>query len=512
MKKTSPLLAGLFACLLSPMVHANDRDTVLILDASGSMWAQLPEGRSRIEVARDVLSEFMISRDSAAPLGVVAYGHNRRGDCTDIQTISPVQRQNGAALSAQLRTLMPRGKTPLADALRRAAGEIRPDAKSANIILLTDGLETCGGDPCAVAAEIAAKGINIRAHIVGFGLTEGEISQIACVAETTGGLVLAPQNGQDLADALIRTAEPVLRDAETPGAAALNLTITGDSAGFPKAVTFTAQNMETDQEQTLGELDFATASALAVDLTAGEWTLRADAGDLGRGELTVTILAGDNRTIYIPFQGLLPNLILDQIGPYRAGASGIFPARITREGLAVGGADFVLTLLPLDATSLNDRRITWSMQSATFGPRVARLNLPAETGQYRVAYHRYGETNLAAALVTHVITVVDRPEVQIAAPAAITPAAPVPIQITGGGAHADRVEIWRDGALYSWDQSAYLEETFDNAYGPAKVLLAPSEPGNYEIVYVFSEIDGPEAIAARLPLRVGIGASPEETQ
>lgn len=103
--------------------------------------------------------------------------------------------QDGAALGQRLRALMPRGKTPLADALRRAAAEIPATAEEADIVLVTDGLETCGGDPCAVAAELAAEGVPIRAHVVGFGLTEGEVRQIACVAENTGGLVLAPQSG-----------------------------------------------------------------------------------------------------------------------------------------------------------------------------------------------------------------------------------------------------------------------------------------------------------------------------
>lgn len=150
-----------------------DRATILVLDASGSMWAQLPEGRSRIEVARDVLSDFLTTRDAALPLGVIAYGHNRKGDCADIEVVAPVGAQEGAALAQRLRGLMPQGKTPLADALRMAGGAIPRTAEEADIVLITDGLESCGGDPCAVAADLRAQGIPVRAHVVGFGLTEG---------------------------------------------------------------------------------------------------------------------------------------------------------------------------------------------------------------------------------------------------------------------------------------------------------------------------------------------------
>jgi hypothetical protein len=118
------LLSLLYSTLALEAQERSDSATILVLDASGSMWAQLPEGRSRIEVARDVLDDFLSARDPAAPLGMIAYGHNRKGDCSDIETIAPTGPQDGRALGQRLRTLMPRGKTPLADALRRAAAEI----------------------------------------------------------------------------------------------------------------------------------------------------------------------------------------------------------------------------------------------------------------------------------------------------------------------------------------------------------------------------------------------------
>ena len=53
---------------------------------------------------------------------------------------------------------------------------IPPTAESADIILVTDGLETCDADPCALAAQLAQEGIAIRAHVVGFGLTSQDIN------------------------------------------------------------------------------------------------------------------------------------------------------------------------------------------------------------------------------------------------------------------------------------------------------------------------------------------------
>lgn len=190
---------------------APDKAAVLILDASGSMWGQLDGGITKIEVARDVMGQFFSTRDAAIPLGVIAYGHNRRGDCADIEVIAQTGMQDAASLSQRLNRINPRGMTPISESLRIAAGQIPPTAEEADIILVTDGLETCNADPCAVASQLANEGIKIRAHVVGFGLTEQEADALACVPDQTGGQLLRPQSGAELTDALnqIAAAEPI---------------------------------------------------------------------------------------------------------------------------------------------------------------------------------------------------------------------------------------------------------------------------------------------------------------
>ena len=198
---------------LSPPALAqggNGKAAVLIFDASGSMWGQLPGGATKIEVARDVMGQFFATRDAAIPLGVIAYGHNRRGDCADIEVIASTGVQDAAALSQRLNGINPRGMTPITESLRLAARQIPPTAEEADIILVTDGLETCDADPCAVAAQLANEGITIRAHVVGFGLTEQEAQALSCVPDQTGGQLLRPQTGAELTAALnqIAAAEP----------------------------------------------------------------------------------------------------------------------------------------------------------------------------------------------------------------------------------------------------------------------------------------------------------------
>ncbi|WP_366656886.1 hypothetical protein [Fodinicurvata sp. EGI_FJ10296] len=189
----------------------------MVFDASGSMWAQMEDGRSRIEIAREVIAEFAETRDASVPIGVVAYGHNRRGDCGDIQTLLPIGEYGGGEFSDTLNALNPRGMTPLTDSLAMARDMIPPTAEAADLVLVTDGLENCDGDPCALARDIAAEGIDIRAHIVGFALSHDETATLNCVPEETGGQLFTTNSGSELSAALtqISEAQPAL-PAEIP--------------------------------------------------------------------------------------------------------------------------------------------------------------------------------------------------------------------------------------------------------------------------------------------------------
>ncbi|MCC5968552.1 MAG: VWA domain-containing protein, partial [Pararhodobacter sp.] len=210
----APLAVALSA--LSAPALASDTAAIMVFDASGSMWNRIEGDITRIEVARDVMEEFFSNRDAATPISVIAYGHTRRGDCGDIEVIAPLGLHDAADLTQRIRRLNPQGMTPLTDSLILARQQIPPTAESADIILVTDGLETCGGDPCAAAADIAAEGISIRAHVVAFGMTEEQTNTLACIPEQTGGMLFNTNSGAELAEAMtaVETREPVEPEPE----------------------------------------------------------------------------------------------------------------------------------------------------------------------------------------------------------------------------------------------------------------------------------------------------------
>lgn len=178
-----------------------DAQTILVLDASGSMWGQL-DGRHKIEIARDVISETVNDWDEDTEIGLMAYGHNREGDCSDIELLVPPGRLDKEAFAAQASRLNPKGKTPLTAAVRQAANVLGHDQRKATVILISDGKETCDLDPCAVGAALEETGVDFTAHIIGFDVPKEDTVGMRCLAEATGGLYLDAENAGDLSDAL----------------------------------------------------------------------------------------------------------------------------------------------------------------------------------------------------------------------------------------------------------------------------------------------------------------------
>lgn len=204
-KPASRLLpsAALIAALSAPAAAQERPDMIVVFDGSGSMWGQVA-GRSKLELAREALSTVVSEVPGDSNIGMMLYGHRVRGQCSDIEMAVPVgpARQAVPAILARAQALNPRGMTPLVDSVLQAAQSLRHTERAATVVLLTDGIETCGGDPCALGRMLAEQGIDFTAHVVGFDLSLDEQRQVACLAHETGGMFLAANNAQELVAAL----------------------------------------------------------------------------------------------------------------------------------------------------------------------------------------------------------------------------------------------------------------------------------------------------------------------
>ena len=181
---------------------------MIIMDSSGSMWGQI-NGESKRDIARAALRQMLPQLPLTSDIGLMAYGHRRKGDCGDIEMLSQPKAQNAEALADKVDELRPMGKTPLTAAVRQAADILKIEENKSTIILITDGIETCSADPCATGAELEASGVDFTTHVVGFGLTEQEGRQVACLAAETGGKYFEAANAVELGEALEQVAEVV---------------------------------------------------------------------------------------------------------------------------------------------------------------------------------------------------------------------------------------------------------------------------------------------------------------
>ena len=160
---------------------------LFIFDASQSMYAQW-DGNSRMEIAKELLSNMLDSLDNKENLqvGLRCYGHQKPSppqDCRDTKLEVPFGNNTIPAIKKRLKTLRPKGTTPIAKALESGAldfPEITSNSRNI-VILITDGIEECGGDPCAVSRLYQEKKIILKPFVIGIGLSEEYKKNFECV-------------------------------------------------------------------------------------------------------------------------------------------------------------------------------------------------------------------------------------------------------------------------------------------------------------------------------------------
>jgi len=222
------LIAGFMAIIvLSLPAMAADR-AIIILDASGSMWAQI-NGKARIDIARETLKDVLAGVPDTLELGFMAYGHRSKGDCNDIETLVQPAAGTADAIAAAAAQLNPKGKTPLSASVKMAAEELKYTEDKATVILITDGLETCDADPCALATSLARAGVDFKVDVVGLALSKKEADQVRCIADNTNGQYLQADDEDGLKNALTNVVsevtqapsseEPASSSSEEPAAA-----------------------------------------------------------------------------------------------------------------------------------------------------------------------------------------------------------------------------------------------------------------------------------------------------
>lgn len=321
--------------------RADDR-AIIVLDASGSMWGQI-DGKPKLEIARQTLRTVLQSVPADLELGLMAYGHRQKGSCEDIELVVPPAKGTAAAITTAADQMKFLGKTPLSAAVKKAAEDLKFTEEKATVILITDGLETCAADPCALGKELEQSGVDFTAHVVGFGLTAEEGKQVACLAENTGGKYVEASDASQLEEALKTTVAEAVKPAPEPEPAPA-------PAPEPAKVEFnivpTASLNEGGEQLTTNDLAYSVARAKS-DGTAGdyvrteygEWKGNLEPGDYvitakidtAAVEQKVSVEAGKTATPHftlnagrlniraVPFEGAEPDRDAQIIAQYPGG-------------------------------------------------------------------------------------------------------------------------------------------------------------------------------------------------
>lgn len=204
---------GLLVAGLSPMpalgdsCNTADRSVLLILDASGSMNAKLPNGETRIAVAQRAIKGVAGFVPAQAQLSLRMYGAQsakKQKNCEDTHLAVPfgTASVSGGAITTTVDGAKAQGYTPIAYSLGQAATDFPADAKERVIVLVSDGKETCQGDPVVAAKALAAKGITV--HAVGFVVDTAARGQLQAIARAAGGTYFdASPVGPELPDTLM---------------------------------------------------------------------------------------------------------------------------------------------------------------------------------------------------------------------------------------------------------------------------------------------------------------------
>lgn len=162
---------------------------LFLLDASGSMLAQWDGRQTRMDIAKRILARTIDSLkvNPRLELALRAYGHlypSRYQNCTDSRLEVPFSSGNYEQIKEKLNQLTPQGTTPITYSLQKAAEDFPADPGSRNIIILiTDGLESCGGDPCEVSLNLQKKQVVLQPFIIALGAEEGFEQQFDCIGE-----------------------------------------------------------------------------------------------------------------------------------------------------------------------------------------------------------------------------------------------------------------------------------------------------------------------------------------
>ncbi len=470
----SLLVSGLSLAAL-PLAAQDRPSSILVLDGSGSMWGQI-DGKAKITIAQEVVGDLLGALPKDTDLGLTVYGHREKGNCADIETVVRPGPDTRGAIAQAVNGIKPKGKTPLSDAVRAAAEELRYTEERATVILVSDGRETCVADPCEVARTLEETGVDLTVHVVGFDVSDDAtaLGQLQCLADETGGQFVTADDADQLSDALTTIAEAPAPEPEP------------DPEPAPVETRFVAQDgvdggdMSNGVSWSISGPDGFSADGtgiFALELAAGNYTATAirDADEQEvSGDFEVLEKA---QTVTLILPVIVPEATVT--GPETAFQGQTI--EVSWDGPGEKG-DFVsIHDVGGNQWPINDSNVKHG--------NPLKLRMPAEPGLYELRYQVKRNREVIARTPIEILP----SEVTIDAAAKAEIGASIPVTWTGPANKGDFLSVHELGGNQWPINDANVKE------GSPLQLRMPGEPGQYELRYQLAE---DRAVIYRQPIEV----------
>lgn len=195
----------IFSTFVYPLLlHAEQpgKNILFIFDSSESM-NQESGGKSKRDSAKEVLSSLVEELPAELGVGLMVYGHKGNRDCSAIEVLVPPENSDKDLVKTKVSELGPsRGATPIADSLATAGEALKPLKGEKAIVLISNGEETCGGNPVETASRLKKDIAGLTIYVVGFGVGEKERKQLEGIASSGGSVYYQAQDATALAESL----------------------------------------------------------------------------------------------------------------------------------------------------------------------------------------------------------------------------------------------------------------------------------------------------------------------
>lgn len=195
---------------------------LLMLDSSGSMNEDDPSGGAKMDAAKKALTGVVDDLPKDADVGLRVYGATEQGGkptkaaCADTQLAAPIKPLDKAGLKKTIKGFTAKGETPIAHSLEQGLDDLGTDGKR-NIVLVSDGEESCVPDPCPTVKKLAKDGVDLQIDTVGFNVKGKARTQLECIADAGQGTYYDAADAEELTSSLAKVSQRAIRGFTVEG-------------------------------------------------------------------------------------------------------------------------------------------------------------------------------------------------------------------------------------------------------------------------------------------------------